>query len=111
MANPLRWGILGSGNIAGKFAAQLPQSAQARLVAVAKCWLPLPPFPPEPPDMPPNPEIVLFSIMELFVLINANPVEVPPVPPGSPVAVEPPSSIGVVFVVIFKSEIFNESLL
>ncbi len=34
MANPLRWGILGSGNIAGKFAVQLPQCARARMAAV-----------------------------------------------------------------------------
>jgi len=34
MTEPLRWGILGSGNIAGKFAAQLPQSPKARLLGV-----------------------------------------------------------------------------
>ena len=34
MASPLRWGILGSGNIAGKFAAQLPQSPRAEMAAV-----------------------------------------------------------------------------
>jgi predicted dehydrogenase len=34
MADPLRWGVLGSGNIAGKFAGQLPQCPGARLVAV-----------------------------------------------------------------------------
>ena len=34
MGPPLRWGILGTGNIAGKFAAQLPQSPRAELAAV-----------------------------------------------------------------------------
>jgi predicted dehydrogenase len=34
MSEPLRWGILGTGGIAGKFADQLPQSELARLVAV-----------------------------------------------------------------------------
>ncbi|NQT14415.1 MAG: Gfo/Idh/MocA family oxidoreductase [Planctomycetes bacterium] len=33
MSNPLGWGILGTGNIARKFAAQLPESSQAKLVA------------------------------------------------------------------------------
>jgi len=34
MSNPLAWGILGTGNIARKFAAQLPETPQAKLVAV-----------------------------------------------------------------------------
>lgn len=34
MSEPLRWGILGTGVIAGKFAAQLPQSARGELAAV-----------------------------------------------------------------------------
>lgn len=34
MSEPLRWGILGAGKIARKFAGQLPQSSRARLAAV-----------------------------------------------------------------------------
>ena len=34
MIQPLRWGILGTGRIARKFAAQLPQTARAELAAV-----------------------------------------------------------------------------
>ena len=34
MSGPLRWGILGTGNIARKFAGQLPQCSRAELTAV-----------------------------------------------------------------------------
>jgi predicted dehydrogenase len=34
MSEPLKWGILGTGNIARKFAAQLPQSSRAELTSV-----------------------------------------------------------------------------
>lgn len=34
MSDPLAWGILGTGNIARKFAAQLPETPQGKLVAV-----------------------------------------------------------------------------
>jgi predicted dehydrogenase len=33
MSNPLKWGVIGTGNIAGKFAGQLPQTDRAEMVA------------------------------------------------------------------------------